>query len=105
MAKRNSKIVVNRQKLKDRARDVREFADYLKNKKKTGYDITLITNNWKGEDADAFLMKWNELKNDSSAYNDAIKSLEAYAKYLEYAAEQYRKAQEDAYNRANRLPR
>ena len=60
---------------------------------------------FQGADSDAFCAKWNCYFAQDSDYTTFVKSLESYAKFLRYAAEQYDYVQEQAQLRSNRIPK
>lgn len=60
---------------------------------------------WQGKDASKFLKKWETNYEANAAYKLTIDQMEAYARYLRYAAKLYRDAQIKALNTANKLPR
>ena len=60
---------------------------------------------WQGADKDAFWQKWIEAQGKDSTYEKVRETLSAYSKFLKYAAAQYKEAQSNAVNRANKLPK
>jgi WXG100 family type VII secretion target len=58
---------------------------------------------WQGQDFQTFQTKWNELDDASSTATALKKSLEDYAETLRYVADQYKRAQKNAIDRANSL--
>ncbi len=64
-----------------------------------------LSSGWKGSDYDAFMAKWHTIDDSSSVHAAMVQSLTAYAEYLRFAAAQYKNAQINAINRAERLSR
>lgn len=60
---------------------------------------------WNAADAVAFKNKWSEIDSNGSTASDVKKSIKVFSDALNASAEEYRKAQEDSYNEAYRLPR
>ena len=60
---------------------------------------------WQGKDASKFLKKWETNYDADSAFKLTVDQMEAYARYLRYAAKQYKDAQTTALNTANKLPK
>lgn len=60
---------------------------------------------WHGADYAQFQREWQEIKGTGSTSDKMIRSLEQYADFLRFAANKYRSAQENAVNRADRLPK
>jgi Uncharacterized protein conserved in bacteria len=58
---------------------------------------------WRGEDYRQFQSKWQELEERDSTHSQLQKSLEDYAHTLRSTAELYKKAQQNALNRAGSL--
>lgn len=67
--------------------------------------VALLSSAWSGKDYDKFKARWEGIDENGSVYSKTIKSLESYSNYLKYAESKYKRAQSDAINRANRLPR
>ena len=84
-----------------------EIEDYVANHKKymvsAGQEVTTLTSTWQGKDATQFQTQWNKVTNNDSTSHNMTKALENYAKFLRYAASQYKDAQTKAVNSANRL--
>ena len=70
-------------------------------------DATMGTlgSGWQGADYLNFKKQWDEVMNPNSAYKKYVDALESYAELLRFAAKEYKRAQADAVNRANSLPR
>lgn len=60
---------------------------------------------WNGVDSASFKAKWDTVNDADSTYGKMKKSLESYSKFLRSAGNKYKKAQADAINRANKLPK
>ncbi|WP_462410825.1 WXG100 family type VII secretion target [Neobacillus sp. Marseille-QA0830] len=58
---------------------------------------------WQGKDYQAFKASWNELDDAKSTAGNMKKAMEDYADTLRYVADQYKKAQKVAIDRANSL--
>lgn len=68
-------------------------------------NVTALKTAWEGEDYDQMAARWQQMNSDDSTSGEMLKALESYADFLRFAAEQYKTAQIDAINRANRLPK
>ncbi len=68
-----------------------------------GQVVATLAQQWQGKDATQFQQKWGKLNDKSSTPQNMMKSLEAYADFLRFAASQYKAAQSKAVNRANWL--
>nr|WP_263324552.1 WXG100 family type VII secretion target [Neobacillus sp. Marseille-Q6967] len=66
-------------------------------------EVTKLGASWQGKDYQQFQSKWNEVDDGSSTAGSLQKSLEDYADTLRYAADQYKKAQKKAIDKANSL--
>lgn len=100
-------IKVNHNELTSAAKLVEDYVSVSKKKMKmmsNGVD-SLKKVAWVGTDYDQLADKWNGINDKGSVYNNFNKNLEGYADYLNYCAEQYKKAQSRAVNRANSLPK
>ena len=100
-------IEVNHKTLTDVAKAIETYCedqDSVMRSAKSAVSSMLLTD-WVGEDATAFSTKWNEVDSDGSVTTQFKKSLLNYGECLKACSELYRKAQEDSYNEANRLPR
>lgn len=99
-------IKVNHNELTSTAKLVEEYISASKKRVKTmsnGVD-SLKRVAWVGTDYDQLASKWDGVNSKGAVYYNFNKNLEAYADYLNYSAEQYKKAQSRAVNRANLLP-
>lgn len=68
-------------------------------------EMTAMALGWDGIDYDNAKTRFRTLDDKDSAHDKMIKALESYARYLRYAAKQYKNAQSNAINRANSLPK
>lgn len=83
----------------------RYSADMKANMKRAQSEIHALGAQWSGSDFSQFKVKWDSLVSADSVYLNMQKALDSYAKYLRYAAAQYKDAQIKAVNRANALPK
>lgn len=98
------KIKVDHSQFEPAAVAVDEYVSSMKRKMNTANaHILSLRSDWSGEDYHAFLEAWGRATNEDSVYKKMVKSLESYADYLRYAGSQYKQAQTDAVNRANKL--
>ncbi len=66
--------------------------------------VKALKASFSGDDYTAYEIQWGRINdNDSTSYN-IIKITQAYADFLRYASNQYKTAQSNAVNRANKLP-
>ncbi len=99
-------IKINHKKLESTAESIDKYVSFAKKKMKVAESEVLgLTSSWQGKDSDAFYTQFNKLNDGDSTYKKMNKSMEAYAKFLRYSAKEYQRAQEDAVNRANWLPK
>lgn len=100
-------IKVNHSELISAAQLVEDYISFSKKKMKIMSDSVESLKNvaWVGIDYDQLANKWDVVNNKGSIYSNFNESLVAYADYLNYSAEQYKKAQSRAINRANFLPK
>ena len=100
------KIRVDHSRFNAAADSIDKYISTLnKEMKKSDSSVSNMLGLWKGTDATAFSNKWSVIMGSGSTYMNFKKSLESYAKYLRYAGNQYKNAQANAINRANRLPK
>jgi len=66
---------------------------------------TKLLTGWVGNDAKEFSLKWRDVTASDSTAVKFRESLESYSENLNSCAGEYEKAQTDAYNKANRLPK
>ena len=99
-------IQTDHQQLKATAAAVDTYVETLKtDMKKARQQVYQLTRQWEGPDAEAYRERWVQASEQDSTYGQMVKTLQNYADYLRYAAEQYRNAQSNAVNRANGLPK
>lgn len=83
--------------------------NYIKDMKKSMInaerEVLTLSSAWQGQDFNQFRNQWNKVTDNDSTYTKMVRSLEAYAKFLRYASNQYKNAQFKAVNRANSLPK
>ena len=92
--------------LDDAASAVDTYVTQLRNKMNSAQgEVNNMSSIWQGSDYTRFKSQWNKVTSGDSTYSEMVKSLEAYSKFLKYAAEKYKDAQTKAVNRANSLPR
>ncbi len=100
-------IRVNHKKFEDVADAIDKYVSALKSGMlQADIDMKMVLGmGWSGADFEQFKQEWSKVDDKDSVHAQMIKSLESYAKYLRYAASEYKKAQSSAVNRANSLPR
>jgi WXG100 family type VII secretion target len=80
---------------------------YLSSKKKNmaaaDREVQMLEATWQGADSKQFQQQWNKVDDNDSTSKNMTKALENYAKFLRYAASEYKEAQSKAVNRANWL--
>lgn len=99
-------IKVNHCELASAAKLVEDYINVSKKKMKTMSNSVDSLKNvaWVGTDYDQLANKWDGVNNKGSVYYNFTENLAAYADYLNFSAEQYKKAQSRAINKANFLP-
>lgn len=101
-----AKIQVDHSRLNAVADTVETDAKGIKSQMaKAQLSVMQMAIGWQGKDASKFLKKWETNYEANAAYKLTIDQMEAYARYLRYAAKQYKDAQTKALNSANKLPR
>lgn len=99
-------IKVDHNQFERAASAIDTYITYMKsNMKRAGSDVVTLSNTWRGKDNIQFRTQWSTVTAKDSTYDQMIKTLESYARYLRYADVQYKTAQNAAINRANGLPR
>ncbi len=99
-------IRVDHAQLSATASEIDIYISLLKNRMASAQlEINQLTTNWQGADSAQFKSKWETVTDNQSTYSTLISQLESYANYLRYAAQEYSKAQNNAIERANALPR
>jgi uncharacterized protein YukE len=68
-----------------------------------GQEVSALSSSWQGKDFTQFQQEWDKANNHDSTSHKMIKALEEYAKFLRYAAGQYKDAQSKAVNQASWL--
>lgn len=66
-------------------------------------DVDTLSSSWQGGDYNQFKKEFDKVDSDGSTYKQMVKAMESYARYIRYAAEEYRKAKTRAVDRANSL--
>ena len=98
-------INVTPQKLEQTADVINGYVDTHKKKmNEASSAMSKLGTTWEGEDFKATQQKWSEITADDSTISQAATSLQNYADYLRFAAQQYKSAQQKAVDRAYRLP-
>ena len=101
-----SKIKVDREGIVDSAkkmeRHVSDIRSQMKQVKGLNDDLRA---SWEGMDRAIFDNKYDEMVKEKTTFDNYIKIIGQHADYLRKVDEIYRKAQEDAYNKANRIPK
>ena len=99
-----AKIIVDRSEFKTAASKIEDHIKMMKNSmilaKSFNQDLNGI---YDGKDKIDFQNKFESLFNKDSTFEAYIKTLEGYAAFIKNADELYRKAQEDAYNKASKI--
>lgn len=99
-------IKVDHSKFSSAAGAVDTYVNQLRtNMTKAGSEVDNMSSIWQGSDYTQFNNQWDKVTNKDSTYSEFVKALESYADFLNFAAEKYKKAQINAINRANGLPR
>lgn len=101
-----ARIVVDYSRLEAAASAVDAYVETMKRKMAESESaVEGLAASWHGDDAAQFMAKWGTVSGGGSTYSNMVKSLESYAKFLRYAAAQYKNAQRRAVERASGLPR
>lgn len=66
-------------------------------------EVTTLSQTWKGKDSTAFQNQWDKVTDNDSISHNMTEELEKYAKFLRYAASQYKDAQAKAVNKSDNL--
>ena len=99
-------IKVNHSKFESTANAVDKYVTLMKNKMRNAQnEVATLSSTWQGTDYTQFKAAFDRVDNGDSTHVQMLKALESYSKYLRFAAEKYKKAQTDAVNRANNLPK
>jgi WXG100 family type VII secretion target len=68
-----------------------------------GQEVSALSSSWQGKDFTQFQQEWDKANNYDSTSHKMVKALEEYAKFLRYAAAEYKDAQSKAVNQASWL--
>ena len=99
-------IKVDHSRFEAAANAIDTYVKSLKNNMNSAKsEVNTMLSTWQGSDATVFKSKWDELTAADSTYKEMIKALETYADYLRFCAKEYKKAQTNAINRAEALPK
>ena len=102
---RMSYIRVDHSKFETAAVSIDNYVEDMKrNMSSAENEVSTLSASWQGQDFNQFNNQWSKLTDSSSVHTQMVKSMESYAKFLRYAAKQYKDAQANAVNRANSLP-
>ncbi len=97
-------IKVNHSKFELAASAIETYISrHKKNMAASGQEVTALALSWHGKDSENFQNQWSKLTENDSTSEKMINALENYAKFLEYAANEYKNAQSKAINRADWL--
>lgn len=100
------KIKVDHSQFEKTAKVIDEYTTKMSIKmSQADHSMIIMFSTWRGIDSTSYKNKWNTIKGDDSTYGKMKKSLESYSKFLYSAGNKYKKAQADAINRANKLPK
>ena len=99
-------ISVDRASLIQTASAIDEYLLFMKEQMELAdSEVRLLETGWTGQDYQSFRNQWDKLTARDSAYAYLYEALRDYSELLCFAEEAYRKAQQNAADRANRLPR
>ena len=99
-------IEADRAKLTEAAASVEYFLKMMKScLDQSGREVQALSSFWEGGDFARFFTEWGKVSAPGSVCAEWRKALENYAALLRFAEEKYRKAQQDAVNRADALQR
>ena len=99
-------IRVNHSKLEAAASAIEKYTSKMKtNMAKAKNEVNGLATTYQGADYTQFKDQWDQIVANDSNYTYMKKSFETYASFLRDAANKYKKAQANAINRANSLPR
>ncbi|MCP8969379.1 WXG100 family type VII secretion target [Ectobacillus ponti] len=97
-------IRVNHSKFEAAAAAIETYvANHGKNMNAASQEVTALSSSWQGKDSAQFQQQWDRVADNDSTAKKMAKSMESYAKFLRYAAGEYKNAQAKAVNRANDL--
>lgn len=102
-----AKIEVNHQKLREAATAITTYCTKQDAQMRSADSEVkfMLTTGWTGIDAMEFGGKWERVDDEDSTVVKFRKSLEAFAGALNACADEYKKAQADAYDKASWLPK
>ncbi|MBR5949285.1 MAG: hypothetical protein IKZ82_11675 [Clostridia bacterium] len=101
-----AKIKVDYRTLEQASIAIEQYLSTHNNKmNKANAAMVELGNYWSGEDYTATYALWENVDRGASASNSMMKSLRNYAEFLKMASRKYKNAQENAVQRANRLPK
>lgn len=100
-------IEVNHNTLNEVAEAVLAYCDTQNKEMKSAKSAveTMLLSDWLGIDALEFQNKWNGVDDVDSVTVQLRESLKSFAENIKNCANEYKKAQEDSYNEASRLPK
>lgn len=100
-------IEVNHNTLNEVAEAVLAYCDTQNKEMKSAKSAVeaMLVSEWQGSDALEFQNKWNGVDAQDSVTVKLRESLKSFAENLKLCANEYKRAQEDSYNEASRLPR
>jgi uncharacterized protein YukE len=97
-------IKVNHSKFELAASAIETYISrHKKNMDAAGLEVSALSLSWQGKDSEKFQNQWSKLTENDSTSEKMINALENYAKFLEFAANEYKNAQSKAINRADWL--
>lgn len=95
------KIKVNHQTMKSTAKKIDQYNERMKkNMNSADASVGTMLATWKGTDASEFQIKWGMAMGNDSTYKHMYNSLEHYSDFLKAAAEEYKRVQIEAINKA-----
>jgi len=101
-----NEIKVNHNKLEAAAKEIDTYLSlHIGEMKKASGEVDTLSTSWKGDDSIQFRVNWSRLDDKGSTSEQMITALTDYAEFLHFSAQKYKKAQTDAINRANRIPK
>lgn len=72
---------------------------------KMNQSVTALGASWQCNDYSQLKSEWNQINSKDSTSGKMLQELDEYADFLRFAANKYKSAQNNAINRANRLPK
>ena len=100
-------VEVNHKVLKDVAGNIKTYCNTQDREMKSAdAEIkSMLRSDWWGLDAQEFSSKWEGVDSKDSTASKLRDSLKNFSNCLEACADVYKRAQEDSYSEANRLPK